>query len=80
MSISPPPYRDKDLTSQAWQKWFADIFAQLQNISTEGDVVIDSSSKGLVLKDSSSVYWRITISTTGVVTSVNLGTTKPQGI
>jgi hypothetical protein len=25
MSISPPPYRDKDLTSQSWQKWFASI-------------------------------------------------------
>jgi len=25
MSISPPPYRDKDLTSKSWQKWFASI-------------------------------------------------------
>jgi len=25
MSISPPPYRDKDLTGQSWQKWFASI-------------------------------------------------------
>jgi len=34
MSISPPPYRDKDLTSQAWQKWFASITDALKTTAT----------------------------------------------
>jgi hypothetical protein len=33
MSISPPPYRDKDLTSQAWQKWFASITDALKTVA-----------------------------------------------
>lgn len=62
------------------QKWFSSIYDSFRNVSTEGDVTIDSSTRGLVLKDSAGVYWRITVSTTGIVTSANLGTTKPQGI
>ena len=34
MSISPPPYRDKDLTSQSWQKWFASIPDALKALTT----------------------------------------------
>jgi len=80
MSVSPPPYRDADLTSQAWQKWFSSLFDSFKNIDTNGDVLIGDSSRGLVLKDSTGIYWRFTVSTTGVLTSANLGTTKPQGI
>ena len=78
--ISIPPIKETDLTSQSWLKWFSTIFDSFKNIDTNGDVLIDSSSRGLVLKDSAGVYWRFTVSTSGVVTSTNLGTTKPQGI
>ena len=80
MIVSPPPARDTDLTSQAWQKWFSSLFDGFKNISTEGDVIISTPGRGLVLKDSAGIYWRITVSTSGVLTSVSLGTTKPQGI
>lgn len=37
----------------------------------------DDAAQGVVLKDSAGHYWRMTVSTTGVVTTVDLGTTKP---
>lgn len=40
-----------------------------------GDFVHDDSSKGTVLKDSNGHYWRVTISTGGVLTTTDLGTT-----
>lgn len=78
--ISPPPSRDNNLTSQAWQKWFNDVYEQFKNINTQGDTIIDSESRGVVLKDGAGVYWRVTINTTGSLTTTNLGTTRPQGI
>lgn len=46
---------------------------------TTDDLIVDSATKGLVLKDSAGTphYWRITISTLGVITITDLGTTKP---
>ena len=43
------------------------------------DTVIDSASKGLVLKDSQATphYWRITINTLGVLVITDLGTIIP---
>ena len=78
--ISPPPYRDTDLSSLAWQKWFSSVFDSFKNIDTNGDVIVNDSSRGIVLKDTNGNYWRITIQTDGTTNSVNLGTTKPQGI
>lgn len=78
--ISPPPARDTNLSSQAWQKWFNDVYEQFKNINTQGDTIIDSGSRGVVLKDGSGNYWRITINTAGALTTTNLGTTRPQGI
>lgn len=78
--ISPPPYRDEELTSQAWQKWFISVFNGFKNVDTEGDIIVDSSSRGIVLKDSSNIYWRVKISTGGALTTTSLGATKPKGI
>lgn len=36
------------------------------------DIVIDLTSKGLVLKDSNGVYWRVTINTAGALISTAL--------
>lgn len=46
---------------------------------TTDDVIIDLATKGLVLKDTAGTphYWRITVSTLGVLTATDLGTTKP---
>lgn len=48
-------------------------------IDSSGDVVIDSSIEGVVLKDSQSPphYWRITVSVLGVLTTTDLGVIKP---
>ena len=79
MSIDKFP--DKEIAlPPTLQRWLSSIYSAFRNVSTEGDVTVDSSSRGLVLKDSTGVYWRVTISTAGVVTSTSLGTTKPQGI
>lgn len=50
-----------------------------KGVDTTDDVVIDLATKGLVLKDTQATphYWRVTISTLGVLTTTDLGTTKP---
>jgi len=46
---------------------------------TTDDLIIDLATKGLVLKDTQGTphYWRITISTLGVLVITDVGTTKP---
>lgn len=48
-------------------------------IDTTSDVIIDLATKGLVLKDTQGTphYWRVTIDTTGALTTTDLGTSKP---
>jgi len=50
-----------------------------KGVDTTDDVIVDVSTKGLVLKDAAGTphYWRVTISTLGVLTTTDLGTTKP---
>ena len=50
-----------------------------KGVDTTDDLVIDLATKGLVLKDTAGTphYWRITVSTLGVLTATDLGTTKP---
>ena len=50
-----------------------------KGVDTTDDVIIDLATKGLVLKDTQATphYWRVTISTTGVLTTTDLGTSKP---
>jgi hypothetical protein len=50
-----------------------------KGVDTTDDVIIDLATKGLVLKDTQGTphYWRVTISTLGVLTTTDLGTTKP---
>lgn len=47
--------------------------------STNSDIAIESSSRGLILKDTQATphYWRITISTAGVLTTTDVGTSLP---
>lgn len=50
-----------------------------KGVDTTDDIIVDLATKGLVLKDTQATphYWRITISTLGVLTTTDLGTTKP---
>lgn len=46
-------------------------------VDSSSDVIVDLDTKGLVLKDSAGVYWRVGVSTVGALTVTSLGTTKP---
>jgi hypothetical protein len=48
-------------------------------VNAGGVFVSDSESGGIVLKDSAGTphYWRLTVSTAGVLTTTDLGTTRP---
>jgi hypothetical protein len=38
------------------------------------DVIVNNDSKGIVLKDSTGHYWRVTVNTSGVLSTTDLGT------
>ena len=46
-------------------------------VDTTDDVIIDSTTVGLVLKSPNAHYWRVSISNAGVVSWTDLGVTKP---
>lgn len=48
-------------------------------VDIPGDVIVDTATNGLVLKDTQATphYWRITISNVGVLVITDLGTSKP---
>ena len=46
-------------------------------IDAVSDLIVDHVTKGLVLKDSNAHYWRLSVSTLGIITTADLGTTKP---
>jgi hypothetical protein len=46
-------------------------------VETTNDIILDSTTKGVVLKSANGHYWRSTISNAGVLTWTDLGTTKP---
>mgnify|MGYP001606876630 FL=1 len=50
-----------------------------KGVDTTDDLIVDLAAKGLVLKDTQGTphYWRGTISTVGVLTFADLGTSKP---
>lgn len=50
-----------------------------QGIDNTDDIIVDTNVKGLVLKDNAGTphYWRITVTSAGVLTITDLGTTKP---
>ena len=46
-------------------------------VDTTDDLIVDLTTKGLVLKDSDAHYWRVTVSTLGALVTTDLGTSKP---
>lgn len=45
MSLPPPPSRDKDISGQAWQKWFSLLKEAVSPIASGGQMLWDSISK-----------------------------------
>lgn len=56
-----------------------DLWLTVGKFYTVNDVIIDLATKGLVLKDTQGTphYWRVTVSTLGVLTTSDLGTGLP---
>ena len=50
-----------------------------KGVDTTDDLIVDLATKGLVLKDAQGTphYWRVTVTTLGVLTTADLGTGKP---
>ena len=50
-----------------------------KGVDTTDYIISDDATKGVVLKDTAgtSHYWRLNVSTIGVITTTDLGTTKP---
>lgn len=50
-----------------------------KGVDTTDDLVVDSATKGLVLKDTQGTphYWRVTVNTSGALVISDLGTSKP---
>ncbi len=59
----------------ALQKWMSEAAREINDDTS--DVIIDLSTKGLVLKDSNGHYWRVTVNTSGSLVTTDLGTDKP---
>lgn len=50
-----------------------------KGVDTTDDLIVDSSAKGLVIKDAAGTphYWRLSVTTAGALVTTDLGTTKP---
>ena len=57
--------------------WVNDAGTNLAGVLANGAIVIDGSGTGLVLRDSSNKYWRVTVSTGGALVITGLTTTRP---
>ena len=51
----------------------------VKGVDTTDDVIVNSSAKGLVLKDTQGTphYWRVSVSVLGVLSTADLGVSKP---
>lgn len=49
------------------------------NVARDGsdDVIVDQDDKGVVLQSPDGHFWRITVNNSGVLSTADLGTTKP---
>lgn len=60
-----------------WNLFFKSNNRLAIGVDTDQDVIVDATSKGLVIKSPDGNYWRGAISNAGVVTWTSIGTTKP---
>jgi len=74
------PITEKDLPNPEYLRWLEEVSKHVDGLvswGTRGTVVIDNVD-GLVLKDTDSHYWRLTVETDGSLTTTDLGTVKPD--
>jgi hypothetical protein len=57
--------------------WVNDGGTKLAGVLSNGAIVIDGSATGMVLRDSSNKYWRVTVNTSGTLVVTGLTTTRP---
>jgi hypothetical protein len=55
--------------------WLLEMARQINNDTR--DLLVDDSSKGLILKSPDGHYWRIKVTNAGALTTTDLGTDKP---
>jgi hypothetical protein len=55
--------------------WLLEMARQINNDTR--DLLVDDSSKGLILKSPDGHYWRVKVSNAGALTTTDLGTSKP---
>lgn len=48
-----------------------------KGVDTKDDLIVDLTTKGLVLKSPDGHYWRVTVSNAGALITTDAGTTKP---
>lgn len=74
----------QEISSQ-WQEMSGVVNDLLNHLSatrsgkvySDTDIGIDSTTLGVILKDTAGHYWRVNVSTTGALVTADLGTTKP---
>jgi hypothetical protein len=76
-SILDPVPLESDISGARWKGWLKDLRIKTNKVDNPSDVIVDLTTKGLVLKSPNGHYWRATISNAGAVTWTDLGTTKP---
>lgn len=72
--------------AESLRRWLYDVLRMLTrainrkaDMDGSADIIIDSATKGLVLKDTQGTphYWRLTVDNTGALVTTDLGTSKP---
>lgn len=65
--------------SHEYLRFFEDVVRSFTSRILTTDLVIDDASLGLVMKDTQDPahYWRLTVNTSGVLVTTDLGTTRP---
>ena len=59
-----------------WNNAFAGN-RMVKGVDATDDVIVDTNSKGLVLRSPDGNYWRVAVSNAGALSATSLGATKP---
>ena len=65
--------------SHEYLRFFEDVVREVTSRVMTTDLVIDTATRGLVLKDTQSPphYWRVTVDNTGALVTTDAGTVRP---
>lgn len=62
--------------STYWNNAFSTT-RMIRGVDATDDVIIDTNTKGVVLRSPDGNYWRIAVSNVGALSATSLGATKP---